>query len=255
MVEKRSKLFKKILQCIGKPYLVDDYHDILIGFTRSPNSSLTEDGKWLVRRAKSMSDYYIHTKKEEGNRGTKDITTSSVGSPDIFLANFVEMYRQNKNDFCGSLAGGLSKAVIAKIDGCKNPLMSTKVFNFFRVLEALNRKSFDFVSANLAGPCICSTQKRNVKGRDRSFIDYDLEFIKQRLLKVIEMRVNSETDCLSTSVSIDDTKNAKGIKISSSYKCLFGGAFPHHIILLDGLEEDTIKKMTLNKNKEVQDAY
>ena len=41
----------------------------------------------------------------------------------------------------------------------------------------------------------------------------------------------------------------------SSYKCLFGGVFPHHIISLDGLEEDTIKKIILNKNKEVQNAY
>ena len=140
------------------------------------------------------------------------------------------MYKQNKNDFCGSLAVGLSKAVIAKMDGYKNPPMSTKVFNFFRVLEASNRKLFDFVSANLACPCIRSMQKRNVKHRGRSFIDYDLEFIKQRLLKVIEMRVNSETDCLSISVSIDGTKNTKGIKMSSSYKCLFGGAFSHHIL-------------------------
>lgn len=230
MVDKRSKVFKQILQCIGKPYLVDDDYEVLIGFTRSPKSTLTEDGKWLVRRAKSMSDYYKHTKKEEGNGGAKDITTSSVGSPDIFLAKFVEMYKQNKNDFCGSLAVGLSKAVIAKMDGYKNPPMSTKVFNFFRVLEASNRKSFDFVSANLAGPCIRSMQKRNVIGRDRSFIDYDLEFIKQRLLKVVEMRVNSETDCLSLSVSIDGTKNAKGITMSTSHKCLFGGAFTNHII-------------------------
>ena len=96
MVEKRSKLFKKILQCIGKPYLVDDDYDVLIGFTRSPKSSLTEDGKWLVRRAKSMSDYYKHTQNEYGNGGAKDITISSVGSLDIFLGKFVEMYKENK---------------------------------------------------------------------------------------------------------------------------------------------------------------
>ena len=43
--------------------------------------------------------------------------------------------------------------------------------------------------------------------------------------------------------------------MSTSYKCLFGGVFPNHIILLDGLEEDTIKNIILNKNKEAQDAY
>ena len=94
-------------------------------------------------------------------------------------------------------------------------MMNIKVFNFFRVLEASNRKSFDFVSANLTGPCIRSMQKQNVIIRDRSFIDYDFEFIKQRLLKIIDVRVNSETDCLSISVSIDGTKNTKGITLST----------------------------------------
>ena len=61
-----------------------------------------------------MSESYQHTKKVEGNGGAKDITTSSVGSPDIFIVKFVEMYKENKNDFCGSLVVGLSKAVIAK---------------------------------------------------------------------------------------------------------------------------------------------
>ena len=67
----------------------DDYH-VLKGFTRPPNS-LTEEGRWLVRHAKSISEYYIHTQMDEGNICAKDITTPSVDSPLIVPANFVEI--------------------------------------------------------------------------------------------------------------------------------------------------------------------
>ena len=98
-------------------------------------------------------------------------------------------------------------------------------------------------------------EKKNGVGHVCSFIDYDLEFIKKKLLKTIEMRVSSETYCLSLSVSIDGTQNTKGVTMSRAYKCLFGGVFPNHIIQIDGLEEDVIKNIILNKNKEIQDAY
>ena len=77
-----------------------------------------------------MSEHYQHTKKGEYNGDAKDIATSSVGSHDIFLAKFVEMYKENTNDFCGSLVVDLSKAVIAKMDGYKNLPTSTKVLIF-----------------------------------------------------------------------------------------------------------------------------
>ena len=75
------------------------------------------------------------------------------------------------------------------------------------------------------------------------------------MLSVIKTRVTSEGDHLSLSVSIDGTKNSKGITISTAHKCLFGGSFPHHIIPLDGLDESEIKKMVQNENKEIQHAY
>ena len=75
---------------------------MLIGLTISPQSTLIEDGKWLVRRTISMYDYYKHTKKEEYNGGAKGMTTSSVGSPNIFLSKFVEIFKENKYDFCRS---------------------------------------------------------------------------------------------------------------------------------------------------------
>ena len=71
--------------------------------------------------------------------------------------------------------------------------MGTKVLKN-RLLEASNRKSFDFVWANLVGPCIRFMQNQNVLGRDYLFIDCDLGFRKKNILNVIEMRVTSETD-------------------------------------------------------------
>ena len=85
VIKKRSKLFKKVLQCINKPYLVDDDSEVLMGFTRSSHSALTEDGKWLLRRSKIMHEHYKHTKKEEDRKVKKDRATSSVGTPEFFI--------------------------------------------------------------------------------------------------------------------------------------------------------------------------
>ena len=58
---------------------------------RSPKSSLTEDGKWLCVRAKSMSEYYQHTKKEdiwdenEGNEAKENQIKSQLGLQIFFL--------------------------------------------------------------------------------------------------------------------------------------------------------------------------
>ena len=40
------------------------------------------------------------------------------------------MCKNTTDDFCVSLVVGISNAVVAKIDGFKNPPMRTKVFNF-----------------------------------------------------------------------------------------------------------------------------
>ena len=67
--------------------------------------------------------------------------------------------------------------------------------------------------------------------------------------------MTSETDCLALSVSIDGTKHAKGIKMSTAYNYMFGGSFPQHIIVFYGLDSDVIKKMISNKNGEVKLAH
>ena len=85
MITKRRKLFKKGLQPGNKSYLVDDYGKVLMGFTRSPQSALTKDRKWLLKRAKSMHECYKHAKKEEDQKVSKCRTISSVGTPDIFI--------------------------------------------------------------------------------------------------------------------------------------------------------------------------
>ena len=84
------------------------------------------------------------------------MTTSSDGSPDMFPSKFVEIYKANKKDLCGLLVAGISKEVIARIDGYKKQPMSIKVFNVFRVQEASNQKYVYLVSANLTGPWINS---------------------------------------------------------------------------------------------------
>ena len=142
------------------------------------------------------------------------------------------MYKQNTHGLTNLLVIGLLQAVIAKMDGYRNPTMAPKVFNFFRVLESSNRKAFDFVSANLAGPAIRSMQRRNVLERGKPFIDYNVDSIKTKVLSIINKRTISEGDHLSLSVSIDGTKNSKRVTISTSHQCLFGGPFPHHIIPL-----------------------
>ena len=122
------------------------------------------------------------------------------------------MCKNNIDDFCGLLVVGLSKAIIAKMDGFKNLPMSTKVFNFARALKVYNKKSFDFVSTNLVGPCAHTMQIRNDVGHDSSFDDYNLKFIKNKILKIIEIRSTHETDCFSLSIFIDGTKMQRGLQ-------------------------------------------
>ena len=49
VITKRIKLFKKALQRINKPHLVDDDSKVLLCFARSRQSDLIEDRKWLKR--------------------------------------------------------------------------------------------------------------------------------------------------------------------------------------------------------------
>ena len=84
VIIKRSEIFKRALQCISKPCLVEDDSEVLIGFTILPLHTSTEDGKWLLRYDNSMSDNYKNSKKEEIIKGAKDRFSSSVSAPGFF---------------------------------------------------------------------------------------------------------------------------------------------------------------------------
>ena len=103
-------------------------------------------------------------------------------------------------------------------------------------------KAFDFASDNIARPFIRTIQKLHTLGKYSSFVDYDLKFA-QKLLKIIGIRSTSEIKFLSLSISIDGTKNPKGITMLISHKSLLRGAFPNQIIPLDRTCEDTIKRI------------
>ena len=89
------------------------------------------------------------------------------------------MHKNNTDDFCSSMVAGLSKAVILEMDGFTKSSHGNQGVQFFRVLEPSNTKSFDFASDNLAGPSIRTMKRRNTVGHDRSFVDYNLKFIKK----------------------------------------------------------------------------
>ena len=72
-----------------------------------------------------------------------------VPGVDKFLQNFLTMYdnEYGKHQNCLMFCPVMSYA--AKENGHQNPLHGTNVLNFFLALSAIDKREFDFVSANL----------------------------------------------------------------------------------------------------------
>lgn len=176
--------------------------------------------------------------KSDGVTGT--VTLSQ--SPDACFESFVGNYEGNSEQR-ESLLCVLHKAAQAKMRGHKNPQYEAKAMNFFIALEAISRKAFDFVSAQVMGPGLRAIQRRNARDRTEPYIVKDEKTISSRLDRIIENILDENDGCVAVSLGIDATKVPKAVTISTAYHAIFGGAFPDHYLPIDGMEEEQVRSI------------
>jgi len=83
-----------------------------------------------------------------------------------------------------SLLCALMQVYVTKLKGKhKNPELPAKAMNFFIACESTSRKAFDFVSANMLGPCLRTIQRRNATTRQPSIICISTSDLESRLVR------------------------------------------------------------------------
>jgi hypothetical protein len=153
-----------------------------------------------------------------------------------FVGNF-ERYTEERP----SLLSLLNKAAQAKMKGHKNPQYEAKAMNFFIALEAIDRKAFDFVSAQFLGPGLRAIQRSNAKDRSEPYIIADEKSLEKKIDKIIESMLDEADYPVAVGIGIDGTKVPSALTISTAYHAIFGGAFPNHCIPIDGMDKQQVK--------------
>lgn len=183
-----------------------------------------------------MNLSFCQETKEDGVTGTVTL----AHSPDSFMKSFVGNYESHTEER-QSLLRLLNKAAQAKMRGHRNPQYEAKAMNFFIALEAIDRKAFDFVSAQFLGPGLRAIQCRNAKDRSEPYIVADEMSLGIKLDKIIESLLDEADYPVAVGISIDGTKVPSALTISMAYHAIFGGAFPNHCIPIDGMDEQQVK--------------
>ena len=121
---------------------------------------------------------------------------------------------------------------------------STDAHDFHIALFTTLRKELELVSGSLEGSVIQSIQRSASKKNDDAwFIKYGPATITKRntdLFRIVKKDL-VDSQCLAFSISIDATKLAVAISISSRSKSLVGEYFLYHFISLDGMKSNEIK--------------
>jgi len=226
--------------------------------------TLSRIGKDLRLQAKQWVSYYDHVLKnipqvpDSGTQNASEAVATYKGdetelpSPNEFLRSFEKVYLDNKTRFDKSLLFGLLQAFVAKLSGHTNPKYSTKVINFYMTLEAMDRKAFSMVSANLFGPCLRTLQRsKSDKEMQSNFLCRTDAELKEALNSYVSKLVQHKTDksIPTFSIAIDATKVPKLLSISSMYKAIVGGAAPHHFVKIDdrSITAEAFAKLTEDK--------
>ena len=105
---------------------------------------------------------------------------SFVTNSDNFLTTFVDTYYKHP-EFKDSLLVALIHAFVSKLNGKINPEFSPIAINFYISIESLSRKTYDMISANFPGPCLCTVQKHNQSSRKGAITQCGMKFIRERL--------------------------------------------------------------------------
>lgn len=106
---------------------------------------------------------------------------------DPFLKSFIVLYLNNK-EVRESLLVALMHGLVSKLNRHKNPRLPEVAMNFFIAADATSRKCFDFLSANVVGPCLRTIQRHNSrKNKTPLLISSSVSVIEARLNDFIDL--------------------------------------------------------------------
>ena len=217
-------------------------HAAMIKFSKTSNALLSGRGLTLKNTIILQNKYYNGVKKSIANS-----KTGFVPGVDKFLTEFNNHYTSGKSDFKDSLLVNLMKCYVAKVNGCSNPVMATKVLNFFMAMAAGgDRRSFEYVSGNLCGVSLRHVKRVISSKRGPPFMNMStneiVALVKSQIALVRKNSGNS-TRRVVFSLGIDATVLVKAWQYSKSLEAIIGGASPNHCIDVNGLTPEEVLKL------------
>ena len=257
-MKQRNKGIIHAQQCILKPDLTDDDYTGLVNFTRTNKQYFNGDGKLLMEQVHHRINYY----KEARNIAALTKTHTSPDVPngsyvitkntDSFLHEIVTLFKNNPQLQQG-LIGALIQVVAMKMKGHKNPRLPSVAMNFFVASQSLSPRAFDFISANLLGPCRRTILRRNAKDKITSMIcieDEDLECkLTEHMIKLPFYGLGP----ILISVGFDGTKVPETLGLSIATNTIVGGVYPNHQIDINGKSDEEVMFL-LSETSEIERA-
>jgi hypothetical protein len=121
------------------------------------------------------------------------------------------------------------------------------VLNFYRFLNTYDKKATQVLSANLGGPSERYLKILNASERDSCILcngkDTTTTDLGKRIDAAIKRRSNNEGNRVTFAISIDATKVAKVLEVSSGFQAIIGGEYPKHFIDIKGKSKEQVTKV------------
>lgn len=141
-----------------------------------------------------------------------------------------------------SLLCALMQVYVTKLKGkYNNPELPVKAMNFFIACDATSTKTFDFVSANMLGPCLRTIQRRNVTKRQPSIICISTSDLESRLVDHLKTLPEFDNSTLTIAIGFDGTKVPPVLTLSTSSSSIIGGVYPNHMIDVTAMADEEVK--------------
>ena len=174
--------------------------------------------------------------------------SESSPSPNQFFSSAAVVFEKNPS-LRNSIVYSLLQAMVYKeIGGRKNPIIESKVKNFYRYLNALNPQACEAVAANLgSAPGKRWMAVLNAKERVSCILQCEVEQMVARMMDAVKRR-SPDGRQLSFSLAIDATKVCSVLDISTAFKAIMGAPYPLHMISTVELKKGEIKDI-LDKSR------
>ena len=135
----------------------------------------------------------------------------------------------------------------------KNPELPAKAMNFFIACEPTSRKTFDFASGNMLGPCLRTIQRRNATTRQPSIICVSTSDLESRLVRHFKTLPDYDKSTLAVAIGFGGTKVPAILTLSTSTRSIIGGVYPNHMIDVTCMTEEEVKSK-LDPSSDVERA-